>query len=148
MFIQNERGFTLIESLLHCFCFAVVALGLALLLMVSYAVPTTHDVFTETEWEVVSFDINQLLLEDVSNIEWVSDTKLTVHDDHSEEPFLLLIKEPFIYKSKNGGIEPISTNITSNSNWHIKEGHIALQADIQNDRIRERYFYAPNIIQQ
>lgn len=153
MRFQNEHGFTLIESLLHCIIFAIAALGLAMLLTVMYRIPTTADVLHEVEWEVASFDVNQLLLLDVESIRQLSPSMLIVTTPPSAEQELLGIKPeyeltiqpPYLVKRRKDGFEPILTTIKQTNGWQIKGNQIIMQAKLQHGPMRERIFYAPNI---
>ena len=145
MYLQNESGYTLIESLLHCIVFIVAAFGISILLLIVSHVPTPEDVYEETEFEVVSFDLNRLLLKDVSRIEQKVSHKLFVYKHKDDEKFEILLKEPYLYRSKAGGFEPLIMNIKAGSSWHVADEFIKLQLVSENNNIMERAFYVPTV---
>lgn len=145
MRIENERGFTLIESLLHCLIFSVVALGLALLLVVCYNVPTTTDVFEETEMEVVSFDVNRLLLQNVQAIEQKSPQKLAVRMEGELGVFEFIFSKPYLYRSKAGGFEPLLATVNDGSYWSLQQDMVMMTLINDNSFKKERAFYVPTV---
>ncbi|MER1999043.1 MAG: hypothetical protein ABS882_04650 [Lysinibacillus sp.] len=155
MRFQNERGFTLIESLLHCLLFSVSAFGLAILLTVVYHIPTTADVLHEVEWEVASFDVNHLLLNNVENIRRKSSDTLLVtlpkepiHElQNTKNEFELVLQEPYLVKRKKDGFEPILTTVEGVKDWSIEGDRILMNAKLRGRAMRERVFYAPNLTQ-
>lgn len=155
MRFQNERGFTLIESLLHCLLFSVSAFGLAVLLTVVYHLPTTADVLHDVEWEVASFDVNHLLLANVENIRQKSANTLLVslpkqpHHEllNTKNEFDLVLQEPYLVRRKKDGFEPIIATVERVKDWEIDGNRIIMQAKFRYGEMRERVFYAPNITQ-
>lgn len=158
MCIENERGFTLIESLLHCVIFSVVALGLAMLLVVCMHIPTTQEVFEDVEFEVVSYDLNNLLLDNVKQVSFDKSysNKVTVTLDKLSEKdiqqnlqgiFEIIISPPYLYRSKGNGFEPLIGTVHAHTKWDTHPEGIHLYLKTLDHYERERYFYVPKYIQ-
>ena len=144
MHYSDERGFTLIESLLHCIIFVVVTFGFALLLSVNYKIPSTSEVLEEVAWEVASYDVNRLLLLDVNKI--YQSKNIIYVEERDAIKYSVVLSSNNLYKSKNGGVEPLLMTLQKGK-WEIEDNYVLLKATLKSGEMKERAFYVPHLVQ-
>ena len=134
----NERGFTLIESLLHCAILLVVSFIFSLLVVVCLKIPSTEQVLNEVKWEVTSFDTNQLFSKEINDVKVNKDVELEVVSN--ERKYSIIVSNKQLAKREKGGFEIIHWPITK-AIWKLEQNELQMTAVLENGDIKERTFY-------
>ena len=136
----DERGFTLIESLLHCMIFVVVAFIFSILLVICYKMPTSEQVLEDVKWEVTCFDINRLMSDEVTMLNASSIQQLEVDLSPPKKSYTLGVTNNQLAKKTNGGFELIHWPVSS-VQWRLQGNYLKFQADFGQGVMKERTFY-------